>query len=147
MAGNRVIGNGTKIPWHLPDDFKWFKKTTMGGKLLMGRSTFDSIGKPLPGRFTYVLTKDKRKLWQTSATDTHVYTDVAGVYAIPSSKLWVCGGAKVYEQFLPQCSEVYVTHVIGDFEGNVFMPPFEHMFPRQKIIMEHKDFWVVKHSR
>lgn len=146
MAGNRVIGNGIRIPWHLPDDFKWFKKTTMGGNLLMGNTTFNAIGRPLPGRFTYVLTRNQEKLMSTM-TEGYSYTDEAKFLASCPANVWVCGGSQVYERFLPMCEEVYVTHVIGDFEGDIFMPPFEDMFSNQTIVLEHKDFWIVKHTR
>jgi dihydrofolate reductase len=149
MAGNRVIGNGAKIPWHIPADFKWFKKTTMGGKLLMGRKTFESIGKPLPGRYTFVLS-NADDVWQRSATESFMYIGESFIDDLSQAtqdEFWVCGGATVYEKFLPKCREIYVSHVIGDFEGDVFMPPFEVDFPVQSVIMEHKDFWVVKHSR
>jgi dihydrofolate reductase len=149
MASNRVIGDGARIPWHLPDDFKWFKLATIGQNLLMGRTTFEAIGKPLPGRFTYILTNNQAKINLPSAK-LCTYVGESWVDDLSpelDESLWLCGGAKVYEKFLPKCSEVYVTHVIGDFEGDVFMPPFEHMFPNSELQFEHKDFWVVKHSR
>ena len=154
MASNRVIGDGMRIPWHLPDDFKWFKKTTMGCKLVMGNTTFNAIGRPLAGRHTHVVTRNGDKLmsasgirWNSSNSELYSYVTLADVLQMPSENMWVCGGAQIYEQLLPHCSEVYATHVIGDFDGDVFMPPFEADFPRQTVIMEHKDFWVVKHSR
>lgn len=149
MDSNRVIGNGTKIPWYIPDDFQWFKRATMGSPLLMGRTTFEAIGKPLPGRFTHVLTRDTKKVLLPS---TNLYTYVGeswvdNISRTNQDQLWICGGATVYERFLPRCTEVYVTHVIGEHDGNVFMPAFEHDFPNQTVILEHKDFLVVKHSR
>ena len=68
MAENRVIGNHNTIPWHLPEDFKWFKKTTMGQTLLMGRKTFDSIGRPLPGRQTIILSRNQLSIPNTDIT-------------------------------------------------------------------------------
>ena len=71
MSENRVIGNTGDIPWHLPEDFKWFKKTTMGGILVMGRKTYESIGRPLPGRDTYVLSRTPREI-----AGVHNFTDL-----------------------------------------------------------------------
>lgn len=150
MDPYRVIGYKGRILWHLPDDFKWFKKVTMGHDLLMGRSTFDSIGKPLPGRFTFILTNDQSKL-QLPFGNLCGYVDEAWIrnmarFWSKGRDLWVCGGAKVYKQFLPLCSEVYVSHIMDDYEGDTYMPEFEANFPHSEVVEEHKDFWVVKHS-
>ena len=151
MDSNRVIGNGIKIPWHIPDDFKWFKKTTMGGHLLMGCTTFNAIGKPLPGRITHVLTRNTDKIMSSRAVPSiYEYVGESWVNNLSpeiDANLWLCGGASVYAQFLPRCSEVYVTHVFGEHEGDIFMPEFEPEFPNQEILMEHKDFLVARHFR
>jgi len=151
MASNRVIGNGVKIPWHIPDDFKWFKSQTTGQSLLMGNTTFKAIGKPLPNRHTFVMTRDMEKLKLSSQP---LYSYVTEEWLLhwlafsPDAKdLWLCGGAKIYERFLPYCNEIVVSHVVGDFDGDVFMPPFEHFFFEQEILLEHKDFHVVRYSK
>src|SRR5277367_2048684 len=101
MSENRVIGNQGKIPWHLPEDFRWFKHKTMGGTLVMGRKTFESIGKPLPRRKTIVLSRDAK----FSAVDT--YLDITSLeQALPAlpAPYWICGGAEIYRQLLEKCS-------------------------------------------
>lgn len=97
MSENRVIGNGGDIPWHLPEDFKWFKETTMGGILVMGRKTFDSIGRPLPGRETYVLSRTPRNI-----PKVHCFNDLAVLDQLATEKtIWIAGGGEIYRQLLP----------------------------------------------
>jgi len=149
MDPHRVIGYKGRIPWHYSEDFKWFKATTMGGNLLMGRSTYESIGKPLPGRYTYILTTDSAKILLPPGT-LSAYVDeklINDMSPEMQNKTWLCGGAKVYKHFLPKCDEVYVTHIMEDFEGDTFMPEFEHMFPNAQILKETSDFWIVKYSK
>ena len=149
MDPYRVIGYKGRIPWHYKDDFKWFKEITMGCPLLMGRSTFESIGKPLPGRYTYILTTDVAK---TKLPIGELCGYVSPQWVLDLSphlraKFWICGGEKVYQKFLPLCDEVYVTHIMDNYEGDTYMPKFEHMFPTQRVLEEHKDFWIVKYTK
>ena len=150
MTPNRVIGFRGRMPWTpITEDFRWFKHVTMGSSLLMGRTTFESIGKPLPGRFTYILTTDVAKTL-LPAGELCAYVNERWIMELPFEKrnrIWVCGGAKVYQRFLPLCSEVYVTHIIEDYDGDTYMPEFESMFPNSKIVKETKDFWIVKHQK
>src|ERR1051325_5949025 len=108
MSLNRVIGAGNKIPWHLPEDFKWFKKLTTGHILIMGRKTFESIGKPLPNRTTFVLTRSSQPI-----DGVQVITSLDEIKSrLPENdarELFICGGAQIYEQTLPLCSELYLT--------------------------------------
>ena len=142
MSENRVIGNGNKIPWHLPEDFKWFKRTTMGHVIVMGRKTFESIGKPLPGRETIVLSK--------SGFDYPGVRTAAGLHEIDLQTdprdVFICGGAQIYEQALPQCSDLFLTRVKRTVEGDAFFPPFEHLFTRAAILSEHDEF-TIEHWR
>src|ERR1700759_4236808 len=102
MSENRVIGHGNKIPWHLPEDFKWFKKMTMGNVIVMGRKTFESIGKALPGRETIVLTRGGGT-FQGARTAKNL----DAINATDNREVYVCGGADVYQQALPLCSDLY----------------------------------------
>ena len=96
MAENRVIGNQNTIPWHLPEDFKWFKNTTMGATLLMGRKTFESIGRPLPGRQTIILSRS-----QFSIPNTVTVQTIDSIEAVATSDtIWVAGGAEIYQLML-----------------------------------------------
>lgn len=150
MGPYRVIGNKGKLPWHLPEDFKWFKKVTMDSPLLMGRTTYQSLGvSHLPNRFIYILTHDTGKL-DLPSTYHVAYTTERQVFDMPyqfRDRIWVCGGASVYQRFLPLCDEVYVTHVLDDYDGDTYMPEFEHGFPEQTIIREAKGFWIVKYAK
>lgn len=143
MAENRVIGHGSKIPWHLPEDFKWFKQTTMGHTLLMGRKTFESIGRPLPGRTTLVLTRQ--------AVSYPGATSISDWQQIPAEliqgDLFVAGGAEIYAQLLPHCSELFLTLVKQKPEGDVFFPPFEHLFPHQTVVRETPEFTIFHYTK
>lgn len=150
MTPDRVIGNHGRIPWNIPEDFKWFKTKTMGHSLVMGRNTFESIGKSLPGRFTYILSTNPDKLSLSKAEncmyisyDALMKSMVANTWM--ASGAWVCGGAKVYKTFLPVCDEVFVTIVLEDYEGDTYMPEFEHMFLDSEILLETKKYWIVRY--
>lgn len=142
MSENRVIGNGNSIPWHLPEDFKFFKKTTMGHILLMGRKTFESIGRPLPGRETVVLSR-------SGFHHDGVKTIQSMNELAPSEhrEIFVCGGAQVYSQLLPQCSELYLTHVNRKVDGDAYFPSFENLFDPVETLQETKDFRIVRYQR
>jgi dihydrofolate reductase len=147
MSLNRVIGNNGKIPWHLPLDFKWFKQTTMGAKLLMGRKTFESVGKALPGRTTYILTNDPNKVMRSPCANAW-YLDESKLLSHNEEFLdntWVCGGTAVYEKFIPQCSEVLLTIVLEEYPGDAVMPVFEDLFHNSEILRETRDFWIVRY--
>lgn len=143
MSENRVIGRGGRIPWHLPDDFKFFKRTTLGHLLVMGRKTFESIGRPLPGRDTIVLT---RSAWSYPGVLTA--SSLNGLPLAPDDprQVFVCGGAEVYALALPRCSDLYLTHVHRTVAGDTFFPPFEEQFELIAVVLEHPDF-TVRHYR
>src|SRR5262245_17655325 len=105
MSLNRVIGAGNKIPWHLPEDFKWFKQMTTGQIIVMGRKTFESIGKPLPNRMTIVLTRSAQSIpgVQVMSGLTEL---VAAVPGFDGRHVFICGGAQVYQEALPLCSDL-----------------------------------------
>ena len=142
MSLNRVIGSGNKIPWHLPDDFKWFKKLTTGQVVIMGRKTFESIGKPLPNRTTVVLSR-------SGFSHPHAVT-VAGLAALDGNdpafagrEIFVCGGADIYRQALSRCSDLYLTLVKRVVEGDTFFPPFEERFDLVEQIVDGPDFKIL----
>jgi len=124
MSLNRVIGAGNCIPWHLPEDFKWFKRTTTGHVLVMGRKTFESIGKPLPNRDTIVLSRAG-----FAHPGVRVAHSLAEVVALAGARpVFICGGAQIYEQALPCCSDLFLTRVKRQVAGDAFFPPFEDRF-------------------
>ncbi|ADE54348.1 dihydrofolate reductase [Coraliomargarita akajimensis] len=138
MAENRVIGNNGDIPWHLPEDFQWFKQTTMGGILVMGRKTYDSIGRPLPGRDTFVFSRTPREI-----KGVHSFTDLEMLEHFKTDKtIWIAGGAEIYRQLLPHCSDLYLTRVHRSCEGDALFPPFEDSFKFHETVLTTTDFSV-----
>jgi dihydrofolate reductase len=131
MSKNRVIGRAGTLPWHYPEDLKFFKRTTLGHPILMGRATFDSIGKPLPGRQNIVLSR-------TMAPREGV-TVIRDVSELPNAcpdaaEVFVIGGARVFEELLPHCDGFYLTFIDQDYDGDVLLPPFEHLFTLERVI-------------
>ena len=122
MGNGRVIGIENRLPWHLPADMKHFRMLTMGKPVLMGRKTFDSIGKPLPGRTNIVVSQDTdfqpegvkvaRSIAQALSTDKE------------AEEIMVIGGASFYAQLLPQAQRLYITQIHHDFSGDAFFPPW-----------------------
>jgi len=138
MSQNRVIGNRLKIPWHLSEDFKWFKKMTTGQIVVMGRKTFESIGKPLPNRLTIVLTRTQR-----SIPGVQTVTDLDEIDLDHTTRsVFICGGAQVYEQALPLCSDLYLTLVKRFVDGDAFFPRFEDRFEIQEELLDCPDFRI-----
>lgn len=143
IAHNRAIGHQNKIPWHLPEDFRWFKETTLGNTLVMGRKTFESIGRPLPGRRTVVLS---RSAFQHPGVTS--IPDLESLNGLPAhGTLFICGGAQVYEQALPRCAELLLTRVKRTVEGDAFFPPFEHLFERAEVIRDTPEFTIERWRR
>ena len=142
MALNRVIGRDNTIPWHLPEDFKWFKKMTTGQVVVMGRKTFHSIGKPLPNRTTVVLTRSPGPI---PGVITISDLDRLDRNAPPFSghDIFICGGAQVYAQALPLCSDLYLTVVQQTLEGDTFFPPFEDQFKLAETIADCPGFRIL----
>jgi dihydrofolate reductase len=179
MSLNRVIGAGNAIPWHLPEDFKWFKQVTMGHVVVMGRKTFESIGKPLPNRKNLVLTKHPQRLIKKMPEIFGQYHEWRGgqhlkrAYQFHFSKLgekveteififktldkldpdefpndiFICGGAQIYEQALPRCSDLYLTLVKREIEnGDAFFPPFEDKFVLKETLRDGLDFSILHYQ-
>jgi dihydrofolate reductase len=144
ISENRVIGDKGKIPWHFPDDFRWFKHKTMGGTLIMGRKTFDSIGKPLPGRETVVLSRNPGPAGVTTCADI---ADLEEKLRRLPRPWWICGGEQIYRQFLRQCSALYLTRVQRVVPGDAFFPPFEDKFELEQTIFTCDDFRVERWRR
>jgi dihydrofolate reductase len=143
MSENRVIGAGNKIPWHLPEDFKWFKKMTTGNVIVMGRKTFESIGKPLPNRETIVLS---RGAFQFPGVRT--ISDLSQLNpATEAREVFICGGAQVYEQALPLCSDLYLTLVKRVVEGDAHFPRFEDKFELVEEILDGAEFKILHYRK
>jgi len=143
MAKNRIIGKEGQIPWHIPDEMKWFRKTTTGHAVLMGRKTFESLGKPLPNRLNIVATRG------SGFTNTITIHDLENfdpsLYVTGDQKVYVIGGAEIYAAFLPRCSELLLTHLHVDVEGDTEFPRFEEQFINSEIVASHEQFIVVRY--
>jgi dihydrofolate reductase len=143
MADNRVIGANGTLPWHLPEDLKFFKQTTLGGVLVMGRKTFDSIGRPLPGRETIVISRKMQ-----SIPGLRVVDRIEAVLELQTDKaVWVVGGAEIYRQMLPFCSEILVTRVSLSVAGDTFFPAFEDDFKLVGLLAETPQFRIEHYKR
>lgn len=143
MALNRAIGHEGRIPWHLSKDLKFFKRATLGHVIVMGRKTYDSIGKPLPGRENIVLSR--RPL------------DIPGIRHVTSideieepadgRQIFVIGGAEIYKALLPRCSELLLTIVKLTPPADTFLPEFESQFSLAEILEEDADLEIRRYVR
>ncbi|MCQ2955754.1 MAG: dihydrofolate reductase [Opitutales bacterium] len=143
MSLNRVIGCRQRLPWHLPEELQWFRQMTLNQTLLMGRKTFESMGKrPLPQRTTYVLTHHK--------TGLQGVQEITLLDELPAQlkTVWVCGGASIYEHLLPKASELILSVIQCTIDGDAFFPPFESRFQQVAVLKRTDDFevqkWVAK---
>jgi dihydrofolate reductase len=123
VSANGVIGRDNDLPWRLPADLARFKRLTMGHHLVMGRKTFESIGRPLPGRTTVVLSRSRPDLPDGVLLATSL--DDALTLCNGDDLVFVAGGAAVFAESLPRAKRIYLTRLHADFEGDVFFPPFD----------------------
>ncbi len=117
---NRLIGKNGHLPWHIPEDMTWFRQQTMGKAILMGRKTFDSIGKALPGRLNIVQSRGKPKLPDGCRLIHHM--DEALEIASDQEELVIMGGSEMYRLWLPLAKRLYVTHLAHSFTGDTYFP-------------------------
>jgi len=126
---NNVIGLDNQLPWHLPEDLQYFKSVTMGKPILMGRKTYDSIGRPLPGRTNIVLTRDvdwmADGLQVVNDLDSAIAASKKACSASGSDELMIIGGEQIYRKFLPVASKLYLTKVEAEIEGDAYFPAID----------------------
>jgi dihydrofolate reductase len=182
MSRNRVIGRDGKIPWHLPAELAWFKRTTLGSFVIMGRKTFEGLGRPLPNRTNIVLTRAPRRLLKHPANrglfggaiiggwvprigraayqlgferigerDVWLVRSVPRLLAALQRKrvkrdVFVIGGAQVFERLLPRCSDLFLSIVDRDVDGDAYFPEFEQTFEFRGRLLEEAEF-EVRHYR
>ncbi len=181
MSLNRVIGRDNKIPWHLPEDFKWFKRLTTGHFVMMGRKTFESLGRPLPNRTNIIISRSPMKLardekfraafgpprighWRARlgrpyqlGFDRFTERDIwlvrdprrlaeAHAQVHPARELFLIGGAQLYAQLLDRCSDLYLSVVQREVEGDAHFPEFEDRFDFVDVPLRTDDF-EVRHFR
>lgn len=142
MTPTRVIGANGGIPWHYSEDLKFFKRTTLGHVVLMGRTTYESLGRPLPGRDNWVLSRGP------SLQDVLTFSSPSALPQAPADKkIFVIGGAQIYELLLPLCSEILLTRIHQDYPGDTYFPEFENAFTPAQILLENPDFMIQRHVR
>jgi dihydrofolate reductase len=145
MTPERVIGQDGKLPWNLPADLAFFKRTTSGHPIVMGRKTFDSIGRPLPKRRNIVLTRDPN--WSADGVEViHQPCELRELTGM-AGRVFIIGGSDIYAAFLPDLEDLLVTHVFENHPGDVWFPEFESRFPESDVIECHADFEVRRHFR
>lgn len=143
MADNRAIGFQNRIPWHLPEDFKWFKQKTLGQVVVMGRKTWESLGGALPKRENVVLTR-QQQTFPGARTITRL--EQLQDMDFGDREIFIIGGAEVYRLALPGCDELFITHVHEEFEGDTYFPPFEDQFALEATLRETPEF-TIRHYR
>jgi dihydrofolate reductase len=176
MSLNRVIGAGNRIPWHYPEDFKWFREQTLGNIVVMGRKTFESLGKPLANRRNLILTRHPRQLIRRHPAVFGPYREWRGGKDLKrqpyqlrliridgnrnedirifsslrlldpaefADQIFICGGAQIYEQLLPQCSDLFLTLVKRECAGDAFFPAFEDRFVQVRQILDTPEFEIL----
>jgi len=145
MARNRVIGREGAIPWRISDELRWFKRVTTGQTVLMGRKTYQSLGRPLPNRRNLVITRGPEIEGITVIRGIEAFDPAA--YAEPGTDVFVIGGAQIYAQLLPRCAELLLTVVPLEVEGDAFFPAFEPMFDFRETVLVHPEFEVRRYVR
>ncbi len=123
MAQNGVIGRDNALPWRLPEDLKRFREFTLGKPILMGRKTFEAIGRPLPGRANLVLTRDRD--WRAAGAIPVHSVEEALLQTRTCDELVAIGGAEIYRLLLPLARRIYLTHVHADVPGDTYFPAFD----------------------
>lgn len=121
MSKNRVIGKENKMPWSLPNDLAYFKKTTLGKTVVMGRKTFESIGKNLPGRNNVILTRDPN----FKADGCTIASNIEEVLKMPCDDVFIMGGSEIYSLFMPYIRKLYITQIDEEFDGDAFFPEIQ----------------------
>lgn len=145
MAADRAIGLNGTMPWKLPEDLKLFKRLTLGHPILMGRKTWDSLGRPLPGRQNIVLTKDPH----FNAPGAIVIHDIEELHQLElqSNDIMVIGGAQIYKLMLPYMRGIYVSEVTGEWSADTYFPEFRDQFPHREELEQFEDFISTLYSR
>ncbi|CAM4302332.1 type 3 dihydrofolate reductase [Vibrio agarivorans] len=126
MADDRIIGKDNQMPWHLPADFAWFKRCTLGKPIVMGRKTYDSIGRPLPGRLNIVITRDTQL--QIEGVTVVQSIEQAIEAAGEVEELMIIGGGSIYEACLDRCERLYLTFIKANVDGDTRFPQWDDAF-------------------
>jgi len=144
MAENRVIGADGGIPWRLPEDFKWVKQCTLEQTIVMGRRTWESLGKPLPRRHHVVISRTLEAVPEGVGLLRSL--DELETYDAPG-EIWIFGGAEIYRQAMDRVGELYLSLVHQQPTGDTFFPPFEAEFAEPEVICEAEGFTIYRYRR
>lgn len=149
VAKNNCIGVKNKIPWHIPEDFKYFKEKTMGKTCLMGQATFESIigylGKPFPGRKNVVVTLDKNF---KAPSDVRVFYSLDEAFEkLKGEDVFICGGASIYRQTIDRADNLFITLVDMEPDGDVFFPEINKDIWKEVWREDHEGFSFVKFEK
>lgn len=159
MAENRIIGSNNHLPWRLPADLKHFKTLTTGHPVVMGRKTFESIGKPLPNRFNIIISRNQAFHAPNCVVVQSINDAIQHAAALNSNEIFVIGGADIYKQALPHIKRIYLTIIHHTFDGDTYFPElnmshweeYEHItHPADKeniysysfVTLERKDYFT-----
>lgn len=145
LNNKRVIGKDGKVPWHVSEDLRRFKRLTLGHAVLMGRKSYDSLGKPLPGRRNVVLTSRK-----IAGVETFASIDTALVALKDQEKVYVIGGGEIFKLFLERADEMCLTLIKNNIDGDTFFPRYDHLIgTRYRLVKEekHEGFIFQDYSR
>lgn len=145
MAADRAIGLNNTMPWRLSEDLKLFKRLTLGHPILMGRKTWESLGRPLPGRQNIVLTRSS----DFEAPGAIVIHDIAELehLELQDNEVMVIGGAQIYKLMLPHMQGIYVSEVAGNWQADTWFPEFKDQFPVRKELETFEGFVSTLYSR
>lgn len=153
MDKNRVIGKNNQLPWHLPEDLKFFKRTTMGHPIIMGRKTHESIGKPLPGRTNIVITRNQ-DYRSEGCLIFHTLNELLDYEKKQKEELFLIGGAELFQAAFPYANRLYITKIDHEFNGDTFFPEFNEtnwiMISQEKGMKDEKnpyDYSFVTYER
>jgi dihydrofolate reductase len=145
MTPERIIGRAGQLPWHLPEDLAFFKRTTSGHAIVMGRKTYESIGRPLPKRRNIVLTRDRH--WSAEGVEViHTPEELEQLPGLEGN-VFIIGGAEIYSAFLSRLDDLLVSHISENHPGDTMLPQFENEFPISEHVESHDHFEVRRHRR
>ena len=140
MAHHRVIGKDQKMPWHLPADLAFFKKTTLGSPILMGRKTYESIGRPLPGRLNLVVTRNPNLKIEGCevVSSLEQALSIAEEKSSASKEIFIVGGSHLYKSFLEKADRLYLTMIDAEIAGDTFFPDYTQYNWKEVERIEHQ---------
>lgn len=147
MSENRVIGRKNTIPWSIPSDMKRFSEITMGHPVIFGRKTFESIGRPLPGRKNIILT-EQRGYCVEGASVVHNLAEALGLCS-EDDEVFICGGGPLYQETIGRADRIYLTVVHGVYEGDTFFPEIPAAFAEisREEVKEELPYSIVRYER